>query len=161
MRNFLSTATDSLNEVFGIVLGRVQKSGSRYLAFEGGSAIKSLDSRVLGQVGGTYDPLLEHYIGRRVVAEVVEEDEIHEHVGIFKEYSADFIEILDVHYPQDQTVVVNVGAAFESPCVCVMVVGKKLQVTNNDLRPILIRSLQNDEGDEEFINAVVDNGETI
>lgn len=161
LRNFLSTATDSLNEVFGIVLGRVQKTGSRYLAPEGGSAIKSLGSRVLGQVGGTYDPLLEHYIGRRVVAEVVEEDEIHEHVGIFKEYSTDFIEILEVHYPQDQTVVVNVGAAFESPCVCVTVVGKKLQITNNDPRPILIRSLQNDRGGEEFINAVVDNGETI
>ncbi len=161
LRNFLSTATDSLNEVFGIVLGRVQKTGSRYLAPEGSSAIKSLGGRVLGQVGGTYDPLLEHYIGRRVVAEVVEEDEVHEHVGIFKEYSADFIEILDVHYPQDQTVIVSTDTAFESPCVCVSVTGARLQVTNSDPRPILIRSLQHDGNNEEFINAVVDNGETI
>lgn len=161
LRNFLSTATDSLNEVLGIVLGRVQKTGSRYLAAEGSAAIKSLGGKVLGQVSGTYDPLLEHYIGRRVVAEVVEEDEVHEHVGIFKEYSADFIEILDVHYPQDQTVVVSTDAAFESPCVCVSVTGIRLQVTNSDPRPILIRSLQHDGKDEEFINAVVDNGETI
>ncbi len=161
VRNFMITATDSLNEVFGIVLGRVQKTGNRYLAPEGSSAIKSLGGQVLGQVGGTYDPLLEHYIGRRVVAEVVEEDEVHEHVGIFKEYSGDFIEILDVHYPQDQTVVVNTDASFESQCVCVSTTGTGLQITNNDPRPILIRSYQQDGEEEKLINAVVDNGETI
>jgi len=161
LRNFIITATDSLNEVFGIVLGRVQKTGTRYLAPEGSSAIKSLGGQVLGQVGGTYDPLLEHYIGRRVVAEVVENNEVHEHVGIFKEYSSDFIEILDVHYPQDQTIVVRTDATFESPCVCVAAINTGLQITNNDPRPILIRSLQQQGEGEKLINAVVDNGETI
>ena len=66
-QNFLGTATDSLNEVFGLVLGRAQKSGGRYIAADGTSSIKSLSGKVLGQVGSIYDPLLERYIGSRVV----------------------------------------------------------------------------------------------
>lgn len=160
-RNFLSTATDSLNEVFSLLLGRVQKTGGRYLAADGSAAIKTLGGKVLGQVSGAYDPLLEHYIGRRVVIEVVEDDEVHEHVGIFKDYSADFIEVLDIQFPQDEAVTLATDMTFESECVCVALSGSKLRITNNDRRPILIRSLQGAEGEEQLINAVVDNGETI
>ena len=49
-------------------------------------------------------PLLERYVGLRVVAEVVEDETVHEHVGVLKEYSADFIELLDVYYPLPQKV---------------------------------------------------------
>lgn len=160
-RNFLSTATDSLNEVFSLVLGRVQKTRGRYLAPDGESAIKSLGGKMLGQVGSIYDPLLEHYIGRRVVIEVLEGKEVHEHVGIFKDYSADFIEVLDIQFPQSQTVTLTTEMTFESECVCVSMLGNKLRITNNDPRPILIRSLQSAAVEEQFIDAVVDNGETI
>lgn len=160
-RNFLSTATDSLNEVFGLVLGRFQKTGGRYLAPDGSAAIRTVGGKVLGQVGSIYDPLLEHYIGHRVVIEVEEGEEVHEHVGIFKEYSADFIEVLDIQFPQSQTLNLVTDTPFESDCVCVAVFGDTLRVTNNDPRPVLIRSLQSGEAEEQFVNAVVDNGEVI
>jgi len=52
---------------------------------------------MLGQVGSNvYNPLLEQFVGQRVVIELQEGNEIHEHVGIFKNYSADFFEVLDV-----------------------------------------------------------------
>ncbi len=160
-RNFLSTATDSLNEVFSLLLGRVQKTGGRYLAADGSAAIKTLGGKVLGQVGSAYDPLLEHYIGRRVVIEIIEDNEVHEHVGIFKDYSADFIEVLDIQFPQDEAVTLTTDMTFESECVCVSLIGSTLRITNNDRRPILIRSLQGAGIEEQWINAVVDNGENI
>ena len=58
LRNFLSTATDSLNEVMGVVLGRVQKSGSRYLTGESTAALGKLGGQVIGHAGSMYDPLL-------------------------------------------------------------------------------------------------------
>ncbi len=159
-RNFLSTATDSLNEVLGIVLGRVQKSASRYLV-DGGASLKTMmGSKVLGQVGTVFDPLLEHYIGHRVVIELVEGDEIHEHVGIFKEYSGDFIEVLDVQYPHPQTIAVTPEMTLETNSLVLLAEQNVIRVLNRDARPILVVSLQLGER-EQMIHAVVDSGETI
>jgi tetratricopeptide (TPR) repeat protein len=159
-RNFLSTATDSLNEVMGIVLGRVQKSGSRFLTEKDTAALGKLSGQVIGQTGSMYDPLLERYIGRRVVIELAEGNEVHEHVGIFKNYSADFIEVLEVQYPQHQTLRLTPEGTFESERIMVFGRDGALEVSNHDSWPILVVSLK--DGDlEEPINAVVDAGETI
>jgi hypothetical protein len=159
-RNFLSTATDSLNEVVGVVLGRVQKSGSRYLTDKDTATLGRLSGQVIGQAGSMYDPLLERYIGRRVVAELAEGNEVHEHVGIFKNYSADFIEILEVQYPQRQTLPLTPEGTFQSERIAISGKDGALQVSNNDSWPILVISLKDGER-EEPINAVVDTGETI
>jgi len=62
---------------------------------------------IIGYVGTRYDPLLERYVGSRVVVEVVEQETVYEYVGIFKEYSADFLEVLDVFRPERHTVTVS------------------------------------------------------
>jgi hypothetical protein len=160
VRNFMSTATDSLNEVMGVVLGRVQKSGSRYLTGDSTAALGKLGGQVIGHAGSMYDPLLEHYVGRRVVIELTEGDEVHEHVGILKNYSADFIEILEVQYPQRQALALKPDGAFESERLVVFGRNGGLEVSNHDSWPILIVALT--AGDrEEPVNAVVDSGETI
>ena len=159
-RNFLSTATDSLNEVVGVVLGRVQKSGSRFLTEKDTASLGKLSGQVIGQTGSMYDPLLERYIGRRVVFELAEGGEVHEHVGIFKDYSADFIEVLEVQYPQRQTLTLTAEGAFESDRIMVFGKGGALEISNHDSWPILVVSLKDGDRDEP-INAVVDTGETI
>jgi hypothetical protein len=159
-RNFLSTATDSLNEVMGVVLGRVQKSGSRFLTGESTAALGKLGGQVIGQAGSMYDPLLEHYVGRRVVIELAEGEEVHEHVGILKNYSADFIEVLEVQYPQRQAFALKPDGAFESERLVVFGRNGVLEVSNHDSWPILIVSLTAG-GLAEPVNAVVDSGETI
>jgi hypothetical protein len=159
-RNFLNTATDSLNEVVGVVLGRVQKSGSRYLTEKDTATLGKLSGQVIGQTGSMYDPLLERYIGRRVVVELAEENEVHEHVGIFKNYSADFLEILEVQYPQRQTLPLTPEGAYHSEHIVISGKDGALEISNNDSWPILVISLK--DGDrEEPINAVVDTGEMI
>jgi hypothetical protein len=158
-RNFLSTATDSMNEVLGIVLGRMQKTGSRYLT-DGASIKTMVGTKVLGQVGTVYDPLLEAYIGHRVVVELIEGGEVHEHVGIFKEYSGDFIEILDVQYPHPQTVLLNPAGNLETDTLTVSLENATVRVQNRDMRPFLVAALQNGEH-EHLINGVLDSGETL
>jgi tetratricopeptide (TPR) repeat protein len=159
-QNFLGTATDSLNEVFGLVLGRAGKSGGRFIAADGTSSIKSLSGKVLGQVGTIYDPLLERHIGNRVVIEVLEGTDTHEHVGILKNYSQDFVEILDVRYPLRRAVAVETGGRFEGEGLVLEKWPGTIHLTNRNEWPVLVHSIS--YGDrEELINAVIDGGEQI
>lgn len=160
LRNFLATATDSLNEALSLLLGRVQKSGGRYLADGGNVAISKLSGKVLGQVGSVYDPLLERYIGQRVVVEVLEGNEVHEHVGILKEYSTDFIEVLDISYPQRQTLALKGDEAVASGDISIATTQERLTASNLGERPLLLHSLNVGEH-EQLLNVVVDAGETV
>jgi hypothetical protein len=160
VRNFLSTATDSLNEVLGVVLGRIQKTGGRYLADKGDVALGKLSGKVLGQVGGGFDPLLERYIGQRVVIELLEGTEVHEHVGILKNYSPDFLEVLNVQYPQRKDLSVTPGKPMEAGAVLVDSENCVLKVENRDEQPLLLRSVQRPDG-EQLLNVIVDGGQTV
>lgn len=57
-------------------------------------------TEVIEWFGNAYDPILEHHIGHKVVVEVTAPDgAIHEHVGVFREYSPDYLEVIDVEFP--------------------------------------------------------------
>jgi tetratricopeptide (TPR) repeat protein len=160
LRNFLSTATNSLNEVLNVVVGRVQKTGGRYIADGGGASISKLGSQVLGQVGSIHDPMLESLIGRRVVAEWLEDNEVHEHVGILQDYSADFLLLLDVQYPQQQTLTVDESGVGVANRVTAEYADGVLQVNNLGGQPLLLGAIK--QGDrEQMINGLVDGGETL
>ncbi|GAI71679.1 unnamed protein product [marine sediment metagenome] len=46
----------------------------------------------------SFEPLLERHIGKKVVLELTRGDKIFEYPGVLKDYTADFIEIMDVDY---------------------------------------------------------------
>ncbi|NLE77097.1 MAG: hypothetical protein GX605_10165 [Chloroflexi bacterium] len=58
LRSFLNTATVSLNEVVGLLIGRMKASG-RYMADRGDASLTRLSGAIIGQVGVVHDPLLE------------------------------------------------------------------------------------------------------
>ena len=160
-RHFTSTASESLAEVFGLLVGRLRKPAGRYITDSSEAHLRSLGANVIGRVGASHDPLLERYIGEKVVIEVLESgDEIHEHVGIFKNYSADFIEILDVQFPQRHRLELGGQRSQKTEWLSAQVDGKTLKVTNNTTRPILIQSVGTGDK-EEMINVVAAARETI
>ncbi len=160
LRNFLSTATDSLNEVVNVVLGRIQKTGGRYIVEKGDAALSRLSSHVLGQMGTISDPMLEHHIGQRMVVEILEGDVVHEHVGILQNYSADFLLFLDVQYPQKQVLTLELRADAASNYVDVDIHEKTLRVHNPGSEPLLLVGLGRD-GEEQVVNVLVDGDETV
>jgi hypothetical protein len=160
LRNFLSTATESLNEVMNVVLGRVQKTGGRYIADGGSASISRLGGRVLGQVGSVHDPMLESLVSRRVVADWLEDGEVHEHVGILQDYSADFLLLLDVQYPQQETLTVDARGVGVASRVSAEYADGALTVYNLGSQPLLLQSIKGD-GHEQIINGLVDGGETL
>jgi hypothetical protein len=60
--------------------------------------VTQMKQELMGSMGTSYEPLLERYIGNRVVLELIRGDKIFEYCGVLKEYTADFIEVMDVEY---------------------------------------------------------------
>jgi hypothetical protein len=165
IQHFFSLASDSLTEVLGMVMGRLRKPAGRYIGDVTDDQFMRFSTAVVGSVGTTYDPILERFIGSKVVAELLEGDESHEHVAVFKNYSADFFELLDVQYPQPRSLRLHGaqdGVAAKS--ITTRREGNTLYVTNHTAQPVLIQSLRmSDKADaeEEMLNAVADGGETV
>lgn len=165
LQHFFTLASDSLTEVLNLVMGRLRKPAGRYIGDVTDDQFMRLSTAVVGTVGTTFDPMLERFIGSKVVIELLEGDTSHEHVALFKNYSADFFELLDVQYPQPRELHLNgaEGARLGDSITAVRE-GPMLRVTNSSQQPVLIISLRHGDepdADEEMLNVVVDGGETV
>lgn len=161
LRNFTGEASESLNDAMGMVIGRMKRPGGRYITDSSEGYLKQLSSNVIGSVGLAHEALLERFIGQKVVAEVVEHGVVHEHVGIFKSYSADFLELLDVQYPFLKTQVIAAGAQRQSDVVQAEFKDGILHIQNSRENPVLVISLETPGAIKEEFNVVLEPGQTI
>jgi tetratricopeptide (TPR) repeat protein len=160
IRNFISLASESLSEVVGLIIGGLRKPAGRYITEQSEVRLRELGTTFIGSVGSGYDPLLERFIGQKMVFEIMEDDEVHEHVGIFKQYSPDFFEILDVQMPQKQTFAIEREQAIVAEQIKVSYSSGRLMVDNRSVQMVLLKSIT--YGDrEEPVNAMIDSGEHI
>lgn len=160
-QNFMSTATDSLSEVLGLVIGRARRPTKTIITETSQTYLTGIGKDIIGYVGTNYDPLLEHYVGTRVVVEVVEDDAVHEHVGVLKEYSADFLEILDVYYPLPQKVDVKDNIAAQLiDTIELQVDQHSVKLINHGEQPIHLERLVVSETEKE-LNAILASGEEL
>lgn len=161
VRNFVSLASESLSEVIGLIIGGLRKPAGRYITEQSEVRLRELGTTFIGSVGSGYDPLLERFIGQKMVFEIMEdEDEVHEHVGIFKQYSPDFFEILDVQMPQKQMLSIEREQAIVAEQIKVAYSGGRLMVDNRSIQMVFLKSIS--YGDyEESVNAMIDSGEHI
>ena len=99
LANFFNTLRDSIMEAANLAIGRAGKGGGV------GASVASQDKYVtqlkddlMSSVGTAYEPLLERHIGKRVIAEVIRGDRVIEYPGVLRDYTADFISVMDVDY---------------------------------------------------------------
>lgn len=159
-QHFFAMASDSLTEVLGMIMGSLKKPAGRYITDASDEHLKRFSSTVVGSVGTTFDPLIERLIGQKVVFELVEGEEVHEHVGIFKNYSPDFLELLDVQYPEKRSLELDISKPVDAQGMSAVYENNVIHVTNHTQHPMLVRSLHLD-AKEELLNVVVDGGEVI
>ncbi|MBW8034268.1 MAG: hypothetical protein FVQ79_00965 [Planctomycetes bacterium] len=95
--NIFKTLRDAVVEIVNLFINRAKKTGTA------GGVISSqekhvakMKSEMIGAAGTSYEPLLERYIGHKVVLEIAEGDTFVEYCGVLKDYTAEFIEIMDV-----------------------------------------------------------------
>jgi len=99
IKNIFKTVRDSVMEVVSLLMSQVKK------ATPAGAVLSSQDKYVskmqqelISTVGTSYEPLLERYIGHKVVLDMIKGDKMLEYCGVLKDYTAEFVEIMDVNY---------------------------------------------------------------
>jgi tetratricopeptide (TPR) repeat protein len=139
----------------------VRRKGATLVTDTSQTYLRGISKDVIGYVGTSFDPLLEKFVGTRVVVEVVEDEEIHEHVGMLKEYSADFLEVLDVYYPLPQEVKLSGKADYQiADKVTITLEDKQLRIHNLADQPQYLERIEVGEQTTE-LNAILTGGEEI
>lgn len=94
-RNWLNTLKDAAGDAASVVVTRASVAG---VAGQSGR-VGATSATVVGAVGRAFDPLLEHHIGSRVILVVGAGEDATEYVGTFREYSGQFLSVVDVDLP--------------------------------------------------------------
>ncbi len=99
IQNFFKTISDSLTELANAMVMHLQKSGAAGALLKSQDKyLKQINQNIIESVGAAFDPILERYIGHKVVFELIKGESLHRYSGVLKEYTANYIEILDVLY---------------------------------------------------------------
>ena len=162
LRNFTNTASDSLAEALGYVTGRArQKQQTAALSETGENYLKKLGKDLIGHVGTSFDPLMENYVGAKVVAEVLEGEVVQEYVGVLKDYSTAFIEILNVLYPQSLSISLATQEEREKLARNIRITfDGDFHIQNLSQYPLLLHEMECGDRESE-INAVIGPGDTV
>ena len=94
-RNFLNTFQDAFTQTVGAIVTFAKKRPGAAAFAAGDKYVRDIAGTVIEAGGNAYEPILERYIGHRVVLELKRGDDSAEYHGILKEYSAGWIELLD------------------------------------------------------------------
>jgi hypothetical protein len=97
--NVLRTVRDSVVEIVNLVISQAKKAtpAGKVLTSQD-KYVSQMKQELMGSVGTSFEPLLERYIGHKVVLEMIKGDKIFEYCGVLKEYTAEFIEIMNINY---------------------------------------------------------------
>jgi hypothetical protein len=97
--NVFRTVRDSVVEIVNLVISQAKKAtpAGRVLTSQD-KYVSQMKQELMGSVGTSFEPLLERYIGRKVVLEMIRGDKVLEYCGVLKEYTAEFVEIMNVSY---------------------------------------------------------------
>ena len=103
-KNVFKTIRDSMLEIVNLLISQVKKVGpAGTIITHQDKYVTAMKNELVGTMGTSYEPLLERYIGHRVVLEFIREDQPVYLGGILREYTSEFIEIMDVDYSPDNT----------------------------------------------------------
>ena len=171
LRNFINTFRDAINESLGLFLTRMKGISSSILAQQH-ARIQTIGAKAVGMVGNAYDPILENYVGRRVVIELEPENkEKQEFAGVLREYSPLWMSLFDCEFTLETRLPLNdlqrlrelqaldFGIHVESSDIAKAGIRLKLNMTNRSTHLISFQEIKSDLY-RHRINAVLEAGES-
>ena len=103
IRNIFKTVRDSMVEIVNLLISQAKKaSPAGKMLTSQDKYVSQMKQELMGSVGTSFEPLLERYIGHKVVLELIKGDKVFEYCGVLKDYTAEFAEIMDVDYRMKQ-----------------------------------------------------------
>ncbi len=99
VRNIFGTVRDSIVEVMNLLVGRAKTGMPAGKMLEGQDKYTStLQQQAMATIGTSYEPILERYIGKKVVLTLAGGETKEEYSGILKDYTIEFLTIMDTEY---------------------------------------------------------------
>lgn len=141
MRNSVNTLRDAFNKSISLFFGQI---GGKIAGGKATQELTSVGSSIVNVFGNTYEAVLEKYIGRNVVVEIAENGERREYAGILKEYTARYLELLNVMYDFEYEVsIADFSVNSEDQQILINKTGNsKLEIKNLKSSAISIISLK-------------------
>ena len=96
--NIFKTVRDSFVEVVNLFIGQFKNKTAGGMLSTQDKYITRMKQDLVGSIGTSYEPLLEKYIGNTVILEMLKDDKIMEYPCVLKEYTSEFIELMDIYY---------------------------------------------------------------
>lgn len=98
VRNFFGTVRDSLMEIVNLFIGKAKAASPGAFLAGQDKHTSMLEEQLISATGTSYEPILERYIGKKVVLAVMVDGAETEYAGVLKDYTAEFLEIMDAQY---------------------------------------------------------------
>ncbi|HUU91766.1 MAG TPA: hypothetical protein VM238_11240 [Phycisphaerae bacterium] len=145
-RNIVNTFRDAIVSAMGMSVQQAAKaSPSPALQTQGGQ-INAIGSMLVGETANAYEPMIEQYIGRPVILEVVNpadpDKRVVEYHGYLGEYSAQFVLLVDVRDRFHETVPLGGAGTFLEGALEVRAEKDAVRVENRSAVQVVVEGVR-------------------
>lgn len=96
--NIFNTLRDAISQSLGMIIGSMKKSTPMGKVSGADKRAGEIGNTLLGTVPNAYEPVLEKYLSKQVIVEMLYEGEVVEYAGLLQEYSGKYLLLRDVAY---------------------------------------------------------------
>jgi small nuclear ribonucleoprotein (snRNP)-like protein len=98
--NFFKLIKDSLMEIMNTLSGKLKSANPDNILAGNEKYTNRINQEMVNTIDASYDPLMEKYIGNIIIVEIKQGAESRKLTGILKEYTQNYIELLEVMYTE-------------------------------------------------------------
>jgi len=102
--NVFNTLRDAVSQSLSMLIGSMKKSTPMGKVAGADKRAGEIGNTLLGTVPNAYEPVLEKYLSKQVVVEMLENGDVVEFAGLLQEYSAKYILLRKVAYKPPQEI---------------------------------------------------------
>ncbi len=99
--NVFNTLRDAISQSLGMVIGSMKKATPMGKVAGADKRAGEIGDTLLGTVPNAYEPVLEKYLSKQVVVEMLEDGAVIEFAGLLQEYSEKYLLLRNVAYQPD------------------------------------------------------------
>jgi hypothetical protein len=99
--NMFNTLRDAISQSLGMVIGTMKKSTPMGKVAGADKRAGDIGNTLLGTVPNAYEPVLEKYLSKQVIVEMLEDGKVVEFAGLLQEYSGKYLLLRNVAYHPD------------------------------------------------------------
>ena len=135
VRNFFAAVRDAIVDTYTLFLGRMSPKSSVLATNQ--KYMQAMGQSFIDYVGNSYDPVLDKLIGKKIVYEFSENGSWKEYTGVLKNYTKDFIEVLNTDFPFELCINMH-SDSFERLKINFEKTKTGIRITNNRKHNIVI-----------------------